>query len=311
MTIFGVFPGQGSQKPGMGKSLCESFSAASAVFDQVSEATGEDLRAICWESSEEELRDTYFAQLALFTCGVAAYLAAQEQVPVLKPSFLAGHSVGEYAALAAARAISVPDAARTVQARARAMKNAAARTEGTMAAIIGLDCEKVQQICQETDGIVVPANINSRQQVVISGETASVEVAMATAKESGAKMVTRLNVSGAFHSPLMEGASEELAKAMPTSFAEPTLPVFSNVTGRIETDPAAWRQLLVQQIVAPVQWAQISESALREGADIQVEFGTGGVLSGLMKRLAPEVGRYPVAEAEDLAKLANLEAQVS
>ena len=295
-----LFPGQGSQVPGMGRSIREASAAAREAFERVSEAVGRDMVALCDESDEETLRLTENAQIALYTCGVATAAALNEKG--IRPSFALGHSVGEYAALAAAGVVSVEDGARLVARRGELMAQA---KNGTMAAIIGLDDEQVEAACSGvSDGVVVVANYNSPGQVVISGEPAAVEAACANAAGAGARRVVPLNVSGAFHSPLMEDASRQMRSALASvSFSDGSARVASNVLGDIVSDPSNWPDLLARQIASPVRWTDCVRAALREGAAEFYECGPGNVLCGLLRRIAPVGKCTGVADGDALSAL--------
>jgi [acyl-carrier-protein] S-malonyltransferase len=280
-----VFPGQGSQRPGMGRELFESRGEAQAVFERVSAAVGLDVAGLCFASDEETLRQTQNAQLALFTCGVAAWhvLVAEG----VTPGAMAGHSVGEYAALAAAEVLTVEEGARLVRTRGQLMARAGEAQPGTMAAVLGLDREVVEAACREAEGVVVVANDNSPGQLVISGDVESVGRASALAKEKGAKRVLPLNVSGAFHSPLMLGPAQEMGEALAAAtFGTPKVPVYSNVTSEPETE--AWPSLLERQLASPVRWTESVQHMRRDGVTTFVECGAGEVLGGLVRRIDKE-----------------------
>lgn len=304
--IAAVFPGQGSQKPGMGRDLAESFPESSAVFDEVANATGVDVRRLCWEADEDTLRDTRNAQLALFTCGVAAWEAFNCRSG-LKASAVAGHSVGEYAALVAAGVLAVDDGARLVQVRGDLMAGAGDKVPGTMAAVLGLDRDQLQQACEAAGGQVVIANDNCPGQLVISGERDAVERASRLASEGGAKRVIPLNVSGAFHSPLMAEPARAMATAL--AAAEPRdarLKVYSNVTSEPASEGFLWPSLLEQQLLNPVRWTESVQHMIRDGITVFVECGGGDVLSGLIRRTEKSVTTLRVADSESLQ--ATLEA---
>lgn len=292
-----VFPGQGSQKPGMGRELFENRAEAQAVFERVSAAVGQDVASLCFTSDEETLRQTQNAQIALFTASVAAWhvLAAEG----ITPGAFAGHSVGEYAALAAAEVFSVEEGARLVQTRGKLMASAGQAQPGTMAAIIGLDREATEAACQEAGGAVVVANDNSPGQLVISGEVDAVGRAGALAKEKGAKRVLPLNVSGAFHSPLMQEPAREMREALrAASLSAPKIPVYSNVTSEPAND--GWAELLERQLSSPVRWTESIQHLRRDGFETFVECGSGEVLGGLIRRIDKEARSLAV---QDLASL--------
>ncbi len=285
----------------MGRSIREASVAAREAFERVSEAVGLDVAALCEESDEATLRRTENAQIALYTCGVATAAALEEKG--VFPSFTLGHSVGEYAALASAGVVSVQDGARLVARRGELMSQAG---NGTMAAIIGLDDAQVEAVCSGVSaGVVVVANYNSPGQVVISGEPAAVEAACAGASAAGARRVVPLNVSGAFHSPLMEEAAAEMRSALASvSFSAGSARVASNVLGDFVADASAWPELLAKQIASPVRWTDCVRAAVREGASEFFECGPGNVLCGLLRRIAPEATCRGVAEAASLEVLA-------
>lgn len=298
-----MFPGQGSQQPGMGKALAEAYGSARDVFDRVSEATGRDVRAICWEMDADTLRQTENAQLALFTASLAAYNAALERSQ-FTPVVGAGHSVGEYAALAASGVLASEDAARLVQRRGDLMARAGKLTPGTMAAVLGLDDEVVEGVCAEVsseDAPVVAANYNSPGQVVISGAVAAVETACERLKEAGAKRCLPLNVSGAFHSPLMKDAAEAMGEALrQVEFRAGAFPVVSNVLAEPVEDPGAWPDLLTRQLAEPVRWTASVMTMQRMGARLFAEFGTGTVLCGLVRRAVADAEALSVDSPETL-----------
>ena len=295
-----VFPGQGSQKPGMGRELVESSPAASAVFDAVSAATGLDLRRICWELDEETLRQTQNAQIALYAAGVAAYKALAEQKPDLAVRAFAGHSIGEYAALASAGAVSIEDGARLVHRRGELMAASGEKQPGSMAAILGLERDALEAVCEATAGVVVIANDNCPGQLVISGEVDAVKLACENATAAGAKRALPLNVSGAFHSPLMAEPAAEMGKALGAVTFEPSsVPVVSNV---LASPGADWRDLLETQLKSPVQWTESMQYLVGEGLTTLIECGSGEVLCGLMKRISRDVQSLVVQDNASLAK---------
>jgi [acyl-carrier-protein] S-malonyltransferase len=276
MSIAFLFPGQGSQKSGMGAGL----EGVGNAFATISEAIGRDVAAIC-NLQDEELRRTQNAQVALYACGVAAAKSLG-----LEPAFAAGHSVGEYAALAVAGVVSVADGARLVARRGELMAGAGG---GTMAAVLGLDDATIEKICAETPGTVVVANYNCPGQAVISGDTAAVEEACQACLDAGARLANMLNVSGAFHSPLVQSAGEGLrAMLAETPFNASAIRLPSNVTGAFVDDPSDWPELLARQAYSPVRWTSCVRAMLDEGATEFHECGPGNVLMGLMKRIAPE-----------------------
>lgn len=293
-----VFPGQGSQAPGMGKALYESSKAARKVFDKVAEATGADVAYLCFESDEDTLRQTQNAQLALFTVGVAAFRALREAAPDLGVKGAAGHSVGEYAALAAAGVIGVSECAILVQKRGDLMARAGNLLPGTMAAVLGLDRESVERICEAVEGVCVVANDNCPGQLVISGDVEAVAGAGEKLKEAGAKRVLPLNVSGAFHSPLMEDSAQSMAVALNLAvISEGEMPVYSNVTATPGTD---WADLLEKQLISPVRWKESVQNMRKDGFDTFIECGHGSVLTGLLRRIDKEATGLAVGDPGSL-----------
>ncbi len=287
--IAAVFPGQGSQTPGMGRDLIENFEEAKSIFDRVSEATSVDLRALCFEADEDTLRLTQNAQLALYTCSVAAWTVLRSGLSVTGISAVAGHSVGEYAALAAAEVVSIEDGARLVQIRGNLMNASGKVHPGTMAAVLGLGREETEAVCAEAEGVVVLANDNCPGQLVISGEVDAVKRAGELASQKGAKRVLPLNVAGAFHSPLMEQPSKEMGLALAkVTFQAGNLPVYSNVTSEPVLDAGLWPSLLEAQLRSPVRWTESVQNMRRDGIETFVECGVGEVLSGLLRRIDKE-----------------------
>lgn len=282
-----IFPGQGSQVVGMGKSLAESYPAAAEIFNQADEVLGRPLSKLCWEGPEADLKLTVNTQPALYVHSVAALVVLREEG--IEPEIVAGHSLGEYSALYAAGVFDFATGLKLVQARGQAMYDAGLARPGAMAAILSLDGNTVQEICNEASSggkIVVPANWNSPEQIVVSGDPAAVDEAIRLATEEGARRAMRLPVSGAFHSPLVQPAVEvmeqELAQA---TFNAPRCQFVANVSGELVDDPEAIRKGLAQQIVSCVLWADSVQTMVREGADLFVEVGAGKVLTGLLKRI--------------------------
>ncbi len=290
-----VFPGQGSQKPGMGQALHDAFPVARQVFEQVSEAVGTDVATLCFSSTEDELRATQNAQIALFTCGLAAWKALE-----IEASAYAGHSVGEYAAVVAAGALSVAEGAKLVWRRGELMMHA---PEGTMAAVLGLEAEVLREVCKASGGVVVIANDNCPGQLVISGEIAAVADASARATEAGAKRVLPLNVSGAFHSPLMAPAAAQMGEALGAeTWATQSAPVFANVSASPINDSAKWPALLEEQLVSSVRWTESVQAMIASGITTFVECGSGEVLTGLLKRIDKSVTGIAVTDSESLER---------
>ncbi|MBR5324748.1 MAG: ACP S-malonyltransferase [Muribaculaceae bacterium] len=279
-----VFPGQGSQFPGMGKDLYENNSEAKTMFDKANEILGFDIADIMFNGTEEDLKQTKVTQPAVFLYSVALAKSMGEE---FKPDMTAGHSLGEFSALVAAGALSFEEGLKLVAARASAMQKACEMTPSTMAAVLKLSDEKVEEICAEVkDGIVVAANYNCPGQVVISGEEAAIDAACQKLLEAGAKRALKLKVGGAFHSPLMEPAREELAAAIEKAeFKTPKCPIYQNVTAQAETNPDIIKENLVAQLTAPVRWTQSVMNMINDGATSFTEVGPGNVLQGLVSKI--------------------------
>lgn len=281
-----VFPGQGSQFPGMGKELYESNPDARRMMERANDILGFRISDIMFEGSGEELKATRVTQPAIFLHSVV--LAGCTPLPV--PDMVGGHSLGEFSALVAAGAVSFEDGLRLVAARAAAMQRCCELNPGAMAAIIALPAEKVEEICAGIPGIVVPANYNCDGQIVISGEKDAVGQACAAMKEAGAKRALPLPVSGAFHSPVMEPARAELASAIEaTAFNTPSCPIYQNVSAAAETDPDRIKANLLAQLTSPVLWTQSIRAMLADGAAEFTEIGPGSVLQGLIGRIAKDI----------------------
>jgi [acyl-carrier-protein] S-malonyltransferase len=286
-----LFPGQGSQKPGMGQELAGAFPEAREVFDEVDEALGMNLSSLCFNGPADELTLTLNAQPALLAHGAAAWRVVRNAL-VPHVCAAAGHSLGEHTAYHAAGSTTLPDAAKLVRRRGQLMFEEGVRRPGAMAAILGKLNQTIESLCEQAcrnSGVVVPANYNTEEQIVVSGEVTGVERVMQLAKEAGAKRAVRLPVSGAFHSPLMEPAQEGLREALATTtFAEPAFPVFSNVTEKESAGADDARELLATQLTAPVRWAgEITNIASRFPEALFVELGPGAVLTGLLTRIVP------------------------
>lgn len=278
-----IFPGQGSQFPGMGKDLYESNPAARELFDKADAILGFKITDVMFGGTAEDLKATKVTQPAVFLHSVIL----AKCYPGFKPDMAAGHSLGEFSALAASGALDFEDALKLVAARASAMQKCCESVPGGMAAIIGLPDEDVEKICESVSGTVVAANYNSNGQVVISGEKEAVEAACERAKEAGAKRALPLAVSGAFHSPLMEPARALLAEAIGrTPFHKPVCPVYQNVSAKAETDPDVIKANLLAQLTSPVRWTQSVLAMVADGAGYFMEIGPGAVLQGLVKRTA-------------------------
>ena len=311
MDIVLLFPGQGSQKPGMAKDLVESFSEARDVFDRADSALGTSLSKLCFDGPAEELTLTHNAQPALLAHGAAVWAIVRDAISS-RVVAAAGHSLGELTAYHAAGSFGVEDAVRVVRRRGELMYESGVKKPGTMAAILGDVGRPIEEICDQATreaGLVVPANYNCPGQLVVSGEVAGVERAMALFKEAGAKRAIRLNVSGAFHSPLMESAADGLGKALDSaSFGDTRFPVYSNVTTEPVTSASTARTLLLKQLASPVRWSdEIAAIARRHPGALYVEMGPGSVLAGLAKKIDPSLKTATcgtVAEVSQLTELA-------
>ncbi|MFO7923454.1 MAG: ACP S-malonyltransferase [Bacteroidales bacterium] len=277
-----VFPGQGAQFQGMGKDLYDKFPHARTLFEQADEILGFSITDKMFNGTEDDLRQTNVTQPAIFLHSVVLAKVLGE---AFRPDMTAGHSLGEFSALVAVGAISFKDGLRLVHSRALAMQKACEAEPSTMAAVIGLEDNVVEQVCTGINEIVVPANYNSPGQIVISGSLKGIEVATERLKELGARRALRLMVGGAFHSPLMEPARAELAKAIEqTSFSRPRCPVYQNVNAMPFTDPRVIKKNLVAQLTAPVQWTQTVVNMIKDGAASFTEVGPGKVLQGLITK---------------------------
>jgi len=287
-----VFPGQGSQFSGMGKNLYESNATAKEMFEQANEILGFRISDIMFEGTDEQLKQTNVTQPAIFIHSVIAYLTQPAEKSVA-PDMVAGHSLGEFSALVANKALSFEDALRLVSIRAKAMQAACEIQPSTMAAVLALADEKVEEVCaqvqNETGEIVVPANYNCPGQLVISGSVKGIEVACEQMKAAGAKRALVLPVGGAFHSPLMNPAKIELAAAIEaTHFNNPICPVYQNVTATAVSDPAQIKQNLIAQLTGAVRWTQTVQAMVADGATHFTEYGPGKVLQGLVQKVHKE-----------------------
>ena len=282
-----VFPGQGAQFPGMGKELYEKSSFARELFENANEILGFRITDIMFEGSDEDLRQTKVTQPAIFLHSIILAKTLGEQ---FQPDMVAGHSLGEFSALVAANVLSFEDGLKLVYQRALAMQKAAEIHQGTMAAVLNLPDETVEMICTGIDEIVVPANYNCPGQIVISGSINGINAACEQLLAAGAKQVVKLRVGGAFHSPLMAPAGEELKKAInAVSFQTPDFPVYQNVSTQGETNPERIKAHLIAQLTAPVKWMQSVQNMIAAGANDFTELGPGSVLQGLIKKIDPEV----------------------
>jgi [acyl-carrier-protein] S-malonyltransferase len=294
------FPGQGSLEQGMGRDIAEAVPEAMEVFDLGSSASGLDLRALCFDGNIEELVETEVQQPALVATSLAVLAALKMRG--IRPDYVVGHSVGEFAALAAAASMGIGEAIGLVRERGLAMADAVRDHPGAMAAILGLDDDVVERICRRIEG-VWPANYNCPGQLVVSGESDAVDECCARAEEEGARRTVKLRVSGAFHSPLVARAAERLRPAVDrVRFTEPMAPFMSTVTARLETAPRI-APLLVDQLTAPVRFTQAATELIKDGARTFVEVGPGNVLSGLVKRIDRGVKAIPVNSLAALEKV--------
>lgn len=308
--MFLLFPGQGSQKPGMAKDLAAAFPAARDVFDRADAALGTKLSTLCFDGPADELTLTHNAQPALLTHGAAVWAVVKDKLAA-RVRGAAGHSLGEFSAYHAAGALPLEDAVRLVRRRGELMYETGVTVPGAMAAILGELQRPIEEICREASahGVCVPANYNSTEQIVISGEVRAVEAGMELAKAAGAKRAIRLPVSGAFHSPLMQPAAAGLAEALDAAqWRAPAVPIWSNVTGEAVGDAATARDLLLKQLTSPVRWIELMRNAAaRFPGTTFVEMGPGAVLSGLAKRLAPECRTMSCGTVAEVEALLNLE----
>lgn len=291
-----VFPGQGAQFVGMGKDMYENSELAKELFEKANEVLGFRITDLMFEGTDEDLRQTKVTQPAIFLHSVILTKAYADK---FTPSMVAGHSLGEFSALVAAGALDFEDGLKLVYKRALAMQKACEAVPSTMAAVIGLADEKVEEICASIDGVVVPANYNCPGQLVISGSHEAIDAACEKLSEAGARRALKLPVGGAFHSPLMDPAKEELAAAIEqTTFKTPICPVYQNVSTKAETDPEVIKRNLVAQLTAPVKWTQSVQNMVADGMEQLVECGPGAVLQGLMKKINKEVPTTSIEKLE-------------
>ncbi len=296
-----LYPGQASQYVGMGKDLYDKFPKVKEIFDRANEILGFDLKSICFEGPEDELKQTWITQPAIFIHSIIVTLLLAEQK--ITPAMAAGHSLGEYSALVAAQAISFIDGLRIVKRRGELMQHAGEKQPGTMAAIIGLSDEEVIEICKEASstGIVAAANFNSPLQVAISGSHEGIAKASELARQKGAKKVMPLVVSGAFHSPLMESVQQELKAALEEiDIKTAKFPVYANVTAKPVKIPNEIRELLYKQLTHPVRWVETIENMISDGVTDFYEVGPGNVLAGLVKRINRDYSVQPKGKAEEI-----------
>ena len=284
MNVF-VFPGQGAQFVGMGKDLYDAYPEARAMMQRANEVLGFDLTEVMFEGTDEALRQTRVTQPAIFLHSIVA----GRLMTTLQPDMVAGHSLGEFSALVAAEALHWEDGLRLVSQRAQAMQEACELQPGTMAAVLALTDDKVVEVCNSIEDVVVAANFNCPGQVVISGSLSGVDVACKALKEAGAKRALKLPVGGAFHSPLMQPAAERLQAAiMNTIFHTPKCPVYQNVSAKAEMDKDVIQRQVLEQLTSPVRWTQSVQQMVADGATAFYEFGPGDVLKGLIRKIAPE-----------------------
>jgi [acyl-carrier-protein] S-malonyltransferase len=276
-----VFPGQGSQFPGMAKDLYDANASSKELIENANDILGFRISDIMFGGTEEELKQTHITQPAIFIHSMAIAVANE-----FTPDMVAGHSLGELSALVANKTLAFEDGLKLVRRRAEAMQKACEANPSTMAAIIGLEDDVIEKTLEEIEGVVVAANFNTKGQVVISGEVAAIDTACDKLKEQGAKMAIKLAVGGAFHSPLMEPARAELAEAIAqTNFSNPICPVYQNVTASAVTDPSEIKENLNAQLTAPVRWTQTMHAMIAGGAQELIEVGPGKVLQGLIKKV--------------------------
>ncbi|NVO55639.1 ACP S-malonyltransferase [Rhodobacteraceae bacterium B1Z28] len=311
MTLAFVFPGQGAQTIGMGKALAEAYPAAQAIFHEVDEALGEKLSSLIWEGDIAELTLTQNAQPALMATSMAALRALEaEGVSVTRAAFVAGHSLGEYSALAAAGALSVADTARLLRTRGQAMQSAVPVGEGAMAAILGLDLDAVRAVAEEAaqGEVCQAANDNDPTQVVVSGAKAAVERAADIAKEKGAKRAVMLPVSAPFHCALMQPAADVMAEALTTvDIKAPAVPLVANVRAEAISDPDLIRQLLVEQVTGSVRWRESVQYMAAQGVTEAWEIGAGKALSGMIRKIDRSVSGKAIGTPEDVQKAIGAE----
>ncbi len=305
-----VFPGQGSQVVGMGKDLADAYPAARETFEQADDLLGFKLSSLCFDGPEDDLNDTLNTQPALYVCGIATLRALQAELPQAAAAFAAGHSLGEFTALTAAGALAFEDGLRLVRERGRLMKEAGEQYPGAMAALLGLDAEPTRELCAraqaQTGGVLVLANDNCPGQIVISGDDASIEAALALAKDAGAKKAVKLAVSIASHSPLMESAAAAFREALDaTTFHAPALPIYANVTAAPLTSADQIRDELALQLTHSVRWTESVQAMVAAGAQWFIELGPKDVLTALLKRIDRSCTGIAVNAAPALQALVN------
>lgn len=302
-----VFPGQGSQIVGMGKDLAESYPLVRQTFEQANDILGFSLSDLCFDGPEDVLNDTLNTQPALYTAGVAIMRVVQSEISDVVPSFVAGHSLGEFTALAAAGSVTFEDGLRLVRERGRLMQAAGTKSPGAMAAVLGLDASEIREICarasEKTGGVLILANDNCPGQSVISGDDATIEVGMQMLSEAKAKRVVKLPISIAAHSPLMESASAEFRQVVAsTQFAEPHVPIYGNVDAASLANVTAIRRELDLQLTNSVRWTESVQAMIASGAELFVEMGPKDVLTGLLKRIDRSKTGKAINNVETLQK---------
>lgn len=298
-----VFPGQGAQYVGMGRDIFDNFPQVKAVFLEADRKLGFSLSNLCFNGPEEKLKLTIHTQPALLTTSIGCLATITNKG--FKPDFVAGHSLGEYSALVAAGALDFSDAVWLVEQRGRLMQEAVPAGEGTMAAILGLDIEKIQELCEMSSdlGVVEPANFNCPGQIVIAGKTPAVEKAVSLAKDLGAKRAILLSVSGPFHSSLLQSAGRKLENALDTiTIKNPQIPLVANVSAEVVTNAEKVREGLVQQVSSSVKWEQSIRKMISEGVTTFIEIGAGKVLSGLIKKIDQDVKIFNIEDTSSLEK---------
>ena len=311
MSVAFTFPGQGSQTVGMGKALADEFTAARLVFEEVDDALGEKLSAIIWEGPEDQLQLTANAQPALMAVSLAAMRAAEARGLDLASSvaYVAGHSLGEYSALAAAGALTVADTARLLRIRGNAMQSAVQPGEGAMAALLGADVDQAEAACaagRETGGVCELANDNAPGQLVLSGSKAAIDAACEWAKANGVKKAMPLNVSAPFHCSLMQPAADAMSEALAgTEIKAPVVPVVANVSASAVTDPETIRQNLVAQVTGRVRWTESVQFMVAQGVDTTGEVGNGKVLTVMQRRIEKSLNGFTLGSPEDLEAFAQ------
>jgi len=296
-----VFPGQGAQYVGMGQEVAENFPAAREIFATADQKLGYSLSGLCFNGPEERLRLTIHTQPALLTTSIACYQLIKEHG--IKPDYVAGHSLGEYSALVVAGSLGFTDAVWLVEQRGKFMQEAVPPGEGTMAAVLGLDIPKVEELCDNCSdwGVVEPANFNCPGQIVIAGDTPAVEKAVSLAKEFGAKRAMLLSVSGPFHSSLLQPASEKLAKALDNvNISDPVIPLVANTNAKIINTADEVKAALINQVSSPVKWEQSIRELLDKDVTTFIEIGPGKVLSGLIKKIDRSVKTFNIQEMSSL-----------